>query len=75
MNFRRVMTLTVKEIQEITRDRLLFSLAFILPAIIMLVIGFGVTTDVRDIPFVILDYDRTQMSRELAHKFKDSRLL
>ena len=73
MNFRRVMTLTIKEIQEITRDRLLFSLAFVLPPVIMLVIGFGVTTDVRDIPFVILDYDRTQLSRELAHKFKDSR--
>lgn len=73
MNFRRVMTLAVKEIQEITRDRLLFSLAFVVPPIIMLVIGFGVSTDVRDIPFVILDYDRTEMSREFAHKFKDSR--
>ena len=73
MNFRRVKTLCIKEIQEITRDRLLFSLAFIVPPIIMLVIGFGVSTDVHDIPFVILDYDQTQLSRELAHKFKDSR--
>ena len=73
MNVRRVTTLVIKEVREITRDRLLFSLAFIVPPVIMLVIGFGVTTDVRDIPLVILDYDRTEMSRELAHKFKDSR--
>ena len=73
MNLRRVANLTIKEIREITRDRLLFVLAFIVPPIIMLVIGFGITTDVKDIPFVILDYDRTMMSRELAHKFRDSR--
>jgi len=73
MNLRRVLNLTVKEIREITRDRLLFALAFIVPPIIMLVIGFGISTDVKDIPFVILDYDRTMMSRELAHKFRDSR--
>ena len=73
MNFRRVANLTIKEIREITRDRLLFALAFIVPPIIMLVVGFGVTTDVKDIPFVILDYDRTMTSRELAHKFRDSR--
>lgn len=73
MNILRVNTLVVKEIREITRDRLLFSLAFIVPPIIMLVIGFGVSTDVRDIPLVILDYDRTSLSREFAHKFKDSR--
>lgn len=73
MNLLRVSTLAVKEIREITRDRLLFSLAFIVPPIIMLVIGFGVTTDVRDIPMIVLDYDRTSMSRELARKFIDSR--
>lgn len=72
MNVRRVANLTTKEIREITRDHLLFSLAFIVPPIIMLVIGFGVTTDVKDIPFVILDYDRTMTSRELAYKFRDS---
>ncbi len=73
MNVQRVTNLAIKEIREITRDRLLFSLAFIVPPIIMLVIGFGISTDVKDIPFVILDYDRSMMSRELAHKFRDSR--
>lgn len=73
MNVHRISTLVVKEIHEITRDRLLFSLAFVVPPIIMLVIGFGVSTDVRDIPLIVLDYDRTSMSRELAHKFIDSR--
>lgn len=72
MNLRRVTALALKEVREITRDRLLFSLAFLLPPLMMVVIGFGVNTDVREIPIVILDFDRTQFSRELSHKFKDS---
>lgn len=73
MNLRRIKSVAVKEAREIIRDRLLFTMAFIVPVIILLVIGFGVTNDVRDIPFVILDEDRTQSSRELAHKFIESR--
>lgn len=69
MNLRRVAALAVKEVREITRDRLLFSLAFLVPPLMMVVIGFGVNTDVREIPIIILDFDRTQFSRELSHKF------
>ncbi|MCA9137681.1 MAG: ABC transporter permease [Planctomycetales bacterium] len=72
MNFRRVHALAIKEVREITRDRLLFTLAFLLPPLMLVVIGFGVNTDVRELPIVILDLDRSQSSRELAHKFKDS---
>lgn len=72
MNLRRVAALSLKEIREITRDRLLFTLAFLLPPLMMVVIGFGINSDVREIPIVILDDDRSQSSRELAHKFRDS---
>ncbi|MCG8650989.1 MAG: hypothetical protein MI861_14210, partial [Pirellulales bacterium] len=72
MSPRRVTALAVKEVREITRDRLLFALAFVLPPLLMIVIGFGVNTDVREIPIVVLDFDRTRSSRELVHKFKDS---
>ena len=40
MNLRRVFALAVKEIREITRDRLLFTMAFLLPPLMMVVIGF-----------------------------------
>lgn len=73
MRLRRIATVAIKEAREIIRDRLLFTLAFVAPPVILLVIGFGVTSDVQDIPFVVLDYDRSQSSRELTHKFIDSR--
>ncbi|PAY18934.1 ABC transporter permease [Rhodopirellula sp. SM50] len=72
MSLRRVAALAIKEVREITRDRLLFTLAFLLPPLMMVVIGFGVNTDVREIPIVVLDFDRTHSSRELAYKFRDS---
>lgn len=72
MSHRRIIALAVKEIREITRDRLLFTLAFLLPPLMMIVIGFGVNSDVREIPIVILDFDRSRSSRELSHQFRDS---
>ncbi len=73
MNARRILALARKEWREILRDRLFFYLAFVVPPILLLVIGFGITTDVENIPFVIVDYDHTRLSRELGHKFIHSR--
>ena len=73
MNLRRTATLALKESREILRDRLFFGLAMVVPVTLMLVLGYGLTTDMEDVPIAILDYDRSPLSREYAHKFIDSR--
>lgn len=73
MNWARVMAVAVKEWREIVRDQLFFSLAFVVPAVLMLLFGFGLSLDVESIPMAVVDYDRTALSREYAHRFIDSR--
>ncbi len=73
MNLHRIRTLVIKESREILRDRLFFGLALVVPPVLMLVLGYGLTTDIEDIPIAILDEDRTPLSREYAHKFIASR--
>jgi ABC-2 type transport system permease protein len=73
MKLQRIATLAWKESREILRDRLFFFLAIIVPAALMLALGYGLTTDMEDIPIAILDQDRTPLSREYAHKFIGSR--
>jgi len=73
MNFKRLMAVAYKEWREILRDRIFFSLAFILPIILMLVFGYGTTRDVEDVPLAILDYDRSTMSRDYAQHYSGSR--
>lgn len=73
MNLNRVKALVYKECCEILRDRLFLSLAFIVPISMMLIFGYGIKMDVENIPFAILDQDRTAMSRDYLHLFMDSR--
>ncbi|HEW97853.1 MAG TPA: ABC transporter permease, partial [Beggiatoa sp.] len=73
MNINRVKTLAFKEWREILRDRMFFSLAFVVPISMMLVFGYGIKFDVENIPFAILDQDRSAMSRDYLHQFIDSR--
>lgn len=73
MNLARMLAVTVKEWREIVRDRLFFALAFLVPALLMLLFGYGLSFDVENIPFAIADYDRTAQSRDYAYRFISSR--
>lgn len=73
MNLSRVWAVAYKEWREVLRDRLFFTMAFVLPLCIFLVLGWGISFDVEKIPFAVLDQDRTAMSRDFLHRFIDSR--
>lgn len=73
MNGSRIKAIAFKEWREILRDRLFFALAFVVPAALMLVFGYGLSLDVENIPFAVVDHDRSTMSRDYLHRFIDSR--
>jgi len=73
MNARRVIAVAYKEWREILRDRLFFTLAFVLPTMFMLLFGYGLSLDVENVPFAVVDDDRTAASRDYAYRFIDSR--
>jgi ABC-2 type transport system permease protein/ribosome-dependent ATPase len=68
-----MLALAHKEWREIVRDRFFLALAFFVPPILMIILGYGLTNDLENIPFAILDQDRTPTSREYGYKFIDSR--
>lgn len=73
MNRRRIIAVAAKEWREIVRDRLFFGLAFVVPAVLMLIFGYGLSLDVENVPLAISDHDRTPLSREYAYQFTGSR--
>ena len=73
MNFKRIIAVAHKEWREIVRDKLFFALAFIIPTVLMLMFGFGLSLDVENIPMAIVDQDGSALSRDYAHRFIDSR--
>lgn len=57
-----------KELTQLKRDRLTFALMLGVPLIQIVVFGYLVRTEVRDIPMAVLDDARTTESRDLAQR-------
>ncbi|MDD4872430.1 MAG: ABC transporter permease [Kiritimatiellae bacterium] len=70
--FERIKHMLIKEFIQIFRDHRMKPIIFALPVIQTLVFGYAVTTDVKNIPTAILDFDNSIVSRELVTKFKSS---
>ena len=72
MNRHRILAVASKEWREILRDRLFFALAFIVPAFLMLLFGYGLSLDVDHLPLGVVDYDRSAQSRAYVERFSAS---
>ena len=68
----RVFHLVRKELLELRQDPRLFSIVIMAPIIQLTVLGYAATTDVKDVPIVIVDADRSTSSRTLISRFEAS---
>jgi drug efflux transport system permease protein len=69
----RLRVLVWKELIELRRDPRLFVIVILAPILQLVVLGYAATTDVRDVPIVVADADRSATSRELIRRFDASR--
>ncbi|MDH7500268.1 MAG: ABC transporter permease [candidate division NC10 bacterium] len=67
--FERVKHMLIKEFIQVLRDPRMKGVVFVAPIIQLLVFGYAVTTDVRNIAMAILDRDNSVLSREVAARF------
>jgi len=61
-----------KELVQIRRDRSLFGLLIVAPLLQLLVLGFAITTDVREVKLAVRDFDRSMQSREYVRALSAS---
>lgn len=50
----------------------MFGLSFMAPVIQLMLLGYAATTDIKDIPVLVYDQDRTSRSREFINQFVNS---
>lgn len=72
MNFKRMLTITKKEFIHLKRDKASLAIAFIMPIMMLILFGFAVTSDVKNVKLVVFDGDKTKESRALIEKFANS---
>lgn len=62
--WRRLFALTKKEIRQLLRDRSNLALGIGLPAVLILVFGYGISLDVRDAPVAVVLEDSSPLARD-----------
>ena len=72
-DFRRMASYARRETLELMRDPIRLTLALLGNVILMLVMGYGITMDVEDLTFAVLDRDQTSTSRDYALQIAGSR--
>jgi len=62
----RVRRMVVKEVRQLFRDPRTKGIIFVSPILQLLLFGYAVNTDVRDVGMTVVDHDRTVASRALV---------
>jgi ribosome-dependent ATPase len=70
---RRLLACARREALELARDRIRLAFAVLGTTFLMLVFGFGISTDVNSVAFAVLDHDRSHESRAYLEGLRGSR--
>lgn len=70
MRWRRTQQIVRKEIIQIRRERATLRIMIIAPLFQLLVFGYVVATEIRELPMVVLDRSESAESRNLVEKFQ-----
>lgn len=73
MNLNRLKAIAVKEVLQIRRDPRSLMLALLLPLMQIVLLGYGVTLDVKHLPVCVYDAEGSQDSQALLKRFQASR--
>ncbi len=68
----RLLHMVRKEFIELRRDPRLFGIVILAPIVQLTMLGYAATTDVKDVPVVVLDRDHSSASRDLVSRFEAS---
>ena len=72
LSLRRLSAIARKEIIQLRRDSRSLALAFLLPALLLLLFGYAITWDVTNIRTAVVDHDGSAQSRDLVEAFRAS---
>ncbi len=70
--FNRIFALAGKEVRHIFRDSRTLAVIFVMPVFMVLIYGYALNMDVRNISIAVIDYDATPQSRSLIRSFEGS---
>ncbi|MGY4041204.1 ABC transporter permease [Aeromonas hydrophila] len=74
-SLRRLWAITQKELRQLARDRLTFGMVVMIPLIQLLLFGYAINTDVRQIPVGLVEMSQSVPGRLLVEAVKASQVV
>ncbi len=71
-SLRRLLAFTTREAMQVRRDPVRLVFSFIGSAVLLLIMSFGISQEVREIPFATFNQDRSPESRAYLSGYEDS---
>ncbi len=68
MSLRQLRAVIRKEVLHILRDRATFILVLLTPTMLLLLMAYALTVDIRHVPVAVLDQDRSPLSRAFVQQ-------
>jgi len=68
----RSLAIIRKETRELLRDPIYLGMAFVIPVVLMLLFGYGLSMDVKHLPIAFVDHERSPYSRDYIDSFVNS---
>ena len=69
---RKLLAVALKELRQILRDRRSLLILLFVPAFFLLLYGYALNFDIRNVKLAVQDFDRSTKSRELVSSFVNS---
>ncbi len=71
----RLFAITKKEVRQLRRDRLTFGMIVGIPVIQLLLFGYAINTDVRNLSTAITDQANTHLSRQFVTELRETQVV
>lgn len=72
MNPRRIFAIAYKEALQVWRDPRSLAIALLMPLMQMVLLGYGISLDIKHVPLCLYDQENSQTSREMLQDFTAS---
>ncbi len=72
-SWKRFFTMLIKELIQIKRDRRIFILIFIAPVLQIIIFGYAVNMDIKELPTGVIDLNHSYYSNELIDLMNNSK--
>lgn len=69
---RKLLYILQKEFIQIFRDKTMLPIIFIIPVVQLVILSYTATFEIKNVKLIVLDNDRSTMSRDLVSKFSGS---